>query len=77
MTHFDPIRLTPDAERRRTEGREEVAAGTFDPHDPAGETFHRPGATASHAASSHPWNTTASPTCRTDGARRRSPSSAK
>ena len=65
------------AERPRTEAREETAAGTFGPHDPAEGTFHRPGATASHAASSQPWNTTASPTCRTDGAKRRSPSSAR
>ena len=35
------------------------------------------GRTASHAASSQPWNTTASPTCRTDGGKRRSPSSAR
>ena len=33
--------------------------------------------TASHAASSQPWNTAASPTCRTDGVRRRRPSSAR
>ena len=33
--------------------------------------------TASHAASSQPWNTTASPMCRTEGARRRNPSSAR
>ena len=36
-----------------------------------------PGSTASHPASSQPWNTTARPTCRTEGARRRSPSSAR
>ena len=33
--------------------------------------------TASHAASSQPWNTTANPMYRTDGARRRNPSSAR
>ena len=33
--------------------------------------------TASHAASSQPWNTTANPMYRTDGARRRRPSSAR
>ena len=33
--------------------------------------------TASHPASSQPWNTTASPTCRTEGVKRRSPPSAK
>ena len=33
--------------------------------------------TASHATSSQPWNTSARPTCRTEGARRRSPSSAR
>lgn len=42
---FDPIRLPPGAERLRGEVREflreEIAAGTFDPHDPAGDSFHR------------------------------------
>ena len=42
---FDPIRLPPEAERLRGEVREflreEIAAGTFDPHDPAGDSFHR------------------------------------
>ena len=36
-----------------------------------------PGSTASQAASSHPWNTNAKPTYRTEGAHRRNPSSAK
>ena len=36
-----------------------------------------PGSTTSHPASSQPWNTTASPMYRTDGARRHSPSSAR
>ena len=42
---FDPIRLPPEADRLREEVREflrgEIEAGTFDPHDPAGETFNR------------------------------------
>ena len=36
---FDPIRLPPEADRLREEVREflrgEIAAGAFDPHDPA------------------------------------------
>ena len=36
-----------------------------------------PSSTASHAASSQPWKTTARPRCRTDGMRRRNPSSAR
>ena len=42
---FDPIRLPPEAESLRREVRaflrEEIAAGTFDPHDPAGDSYHR------------------------------------
>ena len=42
---FDPIRLPPEADRLREEVRaflrDEIAAGAFDPHDPAGETFNR------------------------------------
>lgn len=42
---FDPLRLPPEAERLRGEVREflraEIAAGTFDPDDPHGETFNR------------------------------------
>ena len=49
--------------------------GTFDYFAAPG--FAAYGSTASHPASSQPWNTTASPTCRTEGARRRSPSSAR
>ena len=42
---FDPIRLPPEADALREEVREflrdEIAAGTFDPHDPAGDAFNR------------------------------------
>ena len=49
--------------------------GTFDYFAAPGFAVY--GSTASHPASSQPWNTTASPTCRTEGAKRRSPSSAR
>jgi alkylation response protein AidB-like acyl-CoA dehydrogenase len=43
--HFDPVRLPPEAEALRAEVRaflaEEIAAGTFDPHLPAGDGFDR------------------------------------
>ena len=43
---------------------------------PVSASSPTPGSTASHATSSQPWNTTANPMYRTDGARRRNPSSA-
>src|SRR5258706_5253393 len=44
---FDPIRLPPECERLRKEVRtflaEEIAAGTFDPHNPQGGDSDVPG----------------------------------
>ena len=52
--------------------------GTFDYFAAPGfAVYGSTASTASHPASSHPWNTTASPTCRTGGAKRRNPSSAR